>query len=147
MSEFQWFSGLGVKAAKDAVAGVRLDSYEDWLMLPEDCEAFDKFEIPKHPQYVLVSSLDGMALLRGPRTEWPNHAILDRGNQVGLWEFDTATECIVWQATVKPDKALRDAVAKTEAYIREDLGDARAFSLDSPKSRVPRFASLRAAGM
>ncbi len=28
-------------------------------------------------------------------------------------------------------------------FVREELGDARSFSLDSPKSRAPRIAGLR----
>jgi hypothetical protein len=38
------------------------------------------------------------------------------------------------------------AVAHTEAYVRDQLGDARSFSLDSPKSRAPRLAALRSVG-
>ena len=75
----------------------------------------------------------------------PSHAILDRGRIVGLWEYDTATESIAWVAFIKKDKALQDAVARTEQYVREQLGDARSFSLDSPKSRAPRIAALRKA--
>jgi hypothetical protein len=51
----------------------------------------------------------------------------------------------VWIAFGPPDKALKKAVAATEEYIRRDLGDARSFSLDSPPSRAPRIAALRAA--
>jgi hypothetical protein len=43
-------------------------------------------------------------------------------------------------------EALRAAVARTAAYIREELGDVRAFSLDSPESRRPRIAALRVVG-
>jgi hypothetical protein len=46
---------------------------------------------------------------------------------------------------VKPDRAMKDAVAKTEAFVRDELGDARSFSLDSPKSRAPKIAELRKA--
>ena len=38
---------------------------------------------------------------------------------------------------------MEKAVREMEAYVRDDLGDARSFSLDSPKSRVPRIESLR----
>jgi hypothetical protein len=38
---------------------------------------------------------------------------------------------------------MREAVARTESYIQSDLGDARSFSLDSPKSRQPRIEALR----
>ena len=36
--------------------------------------------------------------------------------------------------------------ARTEAFVRDELGDARSFSLDSIKSRLPRLAALRSAG-
>jgi hypothetical protein len=47
----------------------------------------------------------------------------------------------------RPDKALRAEIERTTAYVRDQLGDARSFSLDSPKSRAPRLAALRQAGM
>ena len=37
------------------------------------------------------------------------------------------------------------AIAKTEAFVREQLGDVRSFSLDSPASRKPKIEALRAA--
>jgi hypothetical protein len=40
---------------------------------------------------------------------------------------------------------MKKAVAETEAYVRDQVGDARAFSLDSPKSREPKIKALRAA--
>jgi hypothetical protein len=78
-------------------------------------------------------------------TDLPSHVILDRGRIVGLWEYDTATGSIAWMSFVKKDKSLQEAVARTEQYVRERLGDARSFSLDSPKSRVPRIEALRIA--
>jgi hypothetical protein len=64
---------------------------------------------------------------------------------VGLWEFDPAEQVIVYALFVKEDAALREALVSTERYVREELGDARAFSLDSPKSRAPKFEALRRA--
>jgi len=166
LSEFQWFSGLSAKAAKAALEPLKLEPLADGrLILPEDCDAFEKFQTPKHPQYTLVSSLDGINQLRReleslvapedrervglgqqkPVVDLSNHAIFDRGRLVGLWAFDTETGTIAWMSFVKPDRALKDAVAKTEAYVREELGDARSFSLDSPKSRAPKIAELRKA--
>ena len=166
LAEFQWFSGLSGKAAKAAVETLRLESLEDhWLILPQDRDAFEKFQTPKHPQYAVVSSLDGINQLRrelkslvAPE-DWEriglqreksvvdlaNHAIFDRGRLIGLWAFDTETGTIVWMSVVKPDQALRDAIASTEVFVREDLGDARSFSLDSPKSRAQKIAELRKA--
>lgn len=166
LSEFQWFSGLSAKAAKAAAGPLNLEPLaDDRLILPEDRAAFEKFQVPKHPQYAVVSSLDGINQLRrelkslvdpedeervGLKTQksvvdLSNHAIFDRGRLVGLWAFDTETGTIAWMSFVKPDRALKDAIAKTEAFVREELGDARSFSLDSPKSRAPKIAELRKA--
>ncbi len=139
------------------------------MILPQDRDAFEQYKLPTDPQYQLVSSLDGISLFRrdishlldvadrshkvlaekkeaflGGLTYLPNHAILDRGRLVGLWEFDTATDTIAWLSFIPKNKDLVAAVAETEKYIREDLGDARSFSLDSPKSRIPAINALRA---
>ena len=164
MAEFQWFSALSGKAAKAAVTPLGLETVGERLMLPEDREAFEKFEAPRKPVYSLVSSLDAINLLRrnlptlvapedsdrvigrkGQVVDLPNHAIFDRGRLIGLWEFDTVTGTIAWTSFVKPDAALREAVRTTEAFVRDDLGDARSFSLDSPQSRVPKIEALRKA--
>jgi hypothetical protein len=76
----------------------------------------------------------------------PNHAILDRGRLVGLWEYDTEKRSIAWTSFGIKDKTLDAAVEQTEKYIREQLGDARSFSLDSPGGRVPRIEALRKTG-
>ena len=170
LAEFQWFSALGVKAAKAVVAPLGLIPLEDGserLMFAEDREAFEDFEVPEAPQIALVSGIDAIVLLRrdhrslleardlerevfgddsaaplGGISDLPSHAILDRGRIVGLWEFDPETKSIAWDAWVK-HAAVKDSVARTEAFVRDDLGDARSFSLDSPKSRAPRIAALR----
>jgi hypothetical protein len=119
----------------------------------------------------LTSSIDGLSLLRrdlkgladaadlnrkvygdkglaplGGVADLPSHAIFDRGRLVGLWEYDTAAESIAWCAFIPKNRDLEKAVARTEEYIRAQLGDARSVSLDSPKRRTPRVAALRAAG-
>jgi len=173
VAEFQWFSALGVKAAKAAVEPLKLEPLEaggDRLMLPGDRAKLEAFKAPKDPQYVLVASIDSILILRrdlkslldpkdlerqvfvekdskplGGLADLPSLAILDRGRIVGLWEYDAAGNSIAWTPFVKKDKALQEAVARTEQYVREQLGDARSFSLDSPKSRAPRVAALRKA--
>jgi hypothetical protein len=161
--EFQWFSGLGVKAAKAVVDALKLEPLENRLMLPEDREAFEKFKPSRRPQYALVSSLDNLGQLRrdlksllaeedqqrdfmggtGNMADMPSHAIVDRGRVIGWWEYDPGTATIAWMSFIKPDATLQEAVNRTEAFIREDLGDARSFSLDSPKSRAPKIEALR----
>jgi hypothetical protein len=173
LAEFQAFSALGVKAAKAAVEPLRLEPAEERserLLLREQRDAWEAFRAPKRPHYALVSSLDALALLHrdlkdvlvstdlqrkvhtekgtagiGSLTYLPSHAIVDRGRLVGLWEYDAAAGSIVWMSFVGEDAALRQAVRETEKFVRDELGDARSFSLDSPKSREPRIAALRAA--
>ena len=161
LSEFQWFSGLGAKAAKAALEPLRLEPLaqdDPLLLLPEDRERLEAFQIPKRPQYALVSSLDGVSLLKrnakdlidhedlkSPFTDLPNHGIFDRGRLIGLWEYDPETESIAWSSFIAKNKDLLHAVEETEQYVRTGLGDARSFSLDSPKSRVPRIEALRKA--
>jgi len=171
-TEFQWFSALGVKAGLAAMQPLNLLPLEkgsELLILPEDRDAFEKFMPPKEMQVALVSSIDGLALLRrdlkglvdakdqsrkvladkspaalGGLLDLPSHAIFDRGRLIGLWEFDPDSGTIAWTAWVK-DRAVTAAVEATQTYIRDQVGDARSFSLDSPKSRAPRIAALRKA--
>jgi hypothetical protein len=173
VGEFQWFSGLGVKAAKQAVEPLGLVPAVpggDRLLLPQDADAFAAQTVPVTPQYALVSSLDAISAARrdlsalldpadagrvvaveggrkplGGLSDLPSHAILDRGRLIGLWEYDPDAGAIVW-ATFdgRDDEALAREIAETEAFVRDQLGDARSFSLDSPKSRRPRIDAIRA---
>jgi hypothetical protein len=172
-AEFQWFSGLGVKAAKGVLEPLKLvDVGGGRLMFEADREAFEGFEPPPDPQYAPVGSLDALVLLRrdvaglldvadarrklatvpsefGGLSDLPAHAIFDRGRLVGLWEYDPESASIAWWAfgvkDAKKNKALRAAIERTEAFVRDEVGDARSFSLDSPKSRAPRIDALRRA--
>jgi hypothetical protein len=169
--EFQWFSGLGVKESKQALEPlglVPLEKDSDRLMTREDRDAFDDFRPPREPQVALVGSIDAIVLHRrdvvgllDPRdmdrevlgdkgmtsvariTDLPSHAILDRGRLVGLWEYDVEAGAIAWTAWIKGPE-LKAAVTRMESFVRDQLGDARSFSLDSPKSRKPRLEALRA---
>jgi hypothetical protein len=58
--------------------------------------------------------------------------------------YDTTTDSIAWSSFVTKDKGLETAVKFTEDFIRQQLGDARSFSLDSPKSREAQIEVLRA---
>ena len=173
LPEFQAFAGLGVTAAKIAVAPLKLDpvpEYPGRFLLPADRAAFESFRAPEDPHFVPVSNLDSILLLRrdlktlldpkdldrelptekgkqaaGGLVDMPSPTILDRGRIVGIWEYDPASESIAWMSFVKKDQQLRHAVARAEYFVRSELGDARSFSLDSPKSRVPRIQALREA--
>jgi len=171
ISEFQEFSGLGVKAAKAALDPLHLEPLaagSGLLFLPGERANFESFTLPKDPQYALISLLDAVILNGGRHkllvdasdgerrifvekdyqpmnslSHLPSNAILDRGRLVGLWEYDTETESIAWLPFIKKNRELEKAVARTEEYVRTQLGDARSFALDSPKSRAPRLAALR----
>jgi hypothetical protein len=82
------------------------------------------------------------SLLAG-KPDLEDHAILDRGRIVGLWQYDPEAQAIAWVSFVGKPAALEEAVERTAHYIRTELGDARSFSLDSPKSRIPRIQALR----
>jgi hypothetical protein len=147
LEDFRVFSGLGVNAARDAVAALNLQPTapgSGLLLLPQDRDAWEAFAPPDEPHYALVSSLDALFALRRRPEESASHAIVDRGRVIGLWDYDVETESIAWTSQVAVDEPLRAAVGRTEAYVRDQLGDARSFSLDSPKSRAPRIAALRA---
>ena len=81
LAEFQWFSALGVKAAKAAIEPLKLEPLakdDPRMMLPGDREKFEAFQIPKQAQYALVSSLDGLSLLRRDLKGLLDSADLDR---------------------------------------------------------------------
>ena len=124
LGEFQEFAGLGVKATKQAVEPLGLVPAEpgsDRLLSPDDAAAFRAYEPPSTSQYNLISGLDPINANRreiqtmiddkdraksvmvdmklgklGELVDLPSHAILDRGQIVGLWEFDVESSSIVW---------------------------------------------------
>lgn len=125
--------------------------------------------MPAGPSYSLVGWIDGITLLRrdlaaviepvdagrdlgrelrslGGLSDLPAQGIFDRGRLIGLWEYDTDAAEIAWGTFAAADDALRAAVARTEAFVREQLGDARGSSLDNPGRRKPRIEALRALG-
>ena len=170
LAHFQWFSGLGVGAAKKATDGLNLVPVEGTdLLIHADNEAdFRNFEVPKKPIYRLITALDSLFLLRreveslfDPKdlagtgenekrggglvasNDLRNHAIVDRGRIVGLWEYETSSQSLVTALFVPMNEELESEIRRTEAFIRDELGDCRSFSLDSPKSRQATIDQLR----
>ncbi|MFD0277759.1 DNA glycosylase AlkZ-like family protein [Kitasatospora sp. NPDC127111] len=170
---FSGFTAATAKRAVAEAGMVPLPGRSDGsglLMPPELVDAFAGFTPPAEPYYTLLAGIDGIHLLHrdlsrlvdpadavrplpagkagrsfGGEADPQTHVVLDRGRIVGFWEYDPERGEIVLQSFVSPDAALRAAVARTEAFVRDQLGDARGFSLDSPKSRAPKIAALRAA--
>lgn len=171
LAHFRWFSAFSAANAKAAVADLGLVDVGDGLLLPADLvDEYEAYTVPPRPRYSLLASIDALVLLRrdhhallapddldratpgdkplGGVPDLADHPIVDRGRIVGLWQYDPDRQRIVWWSFEPPEDeaALLAAVAHTEAYVRDQLGDARSFSLDSPKSRAPRLAALRSAG-
>lgn len=82
-------------------------------------------------------------------SDLPFHAIVDRGRIVGLWDFSHADSEIIHVTFSAQPKAVSSAidaaVSRTQAFILNDLEDARMMSLDSPKGREKRLIPLREA--
>ena len=157
-----------VKAAVQPLGLVPAEDGSEFLLLPNDVTTFQRFKRPSKPQYALVSSLDAIHAHRrditgltdaadlerevidekastrlGGLSDLPSHAILDRGRLIGLWEYDPASQSVAWNTFGVRDKHLTAVVKQTETFVRDQLGDARSFSLDSPASRATRIAALQ----
>ena len=170
IANFGWFSGFGVGACKAALASVSLREVPgtDLLATKEALDELRSWVPLQDPQVRLVSSLDSLFLHRrdvrsfldqddlaqlsagekgllevGHLMDLSNNAIVDRGRIIGLWEYDQEAGELVWTTFGEVPAEVRRAVQETESFVREQLGDARSFSLDSPKSRRPRIEGLR----
>jgi len=165
-AQFQWWSGLGARASKAAVAELKLLPVDgEELAFPDDADALRSTRSTAPPGAALVGSIDNLLHLRrelvsltepadlerlpregrsgGTLLDLPSHAILEAGRVVGLWEYDAEKQQIVAGVFGKSTPAVKKAIAATGTYVRDQLGDARQFSLDSPESRKERLAGLR----
>jgi hypothetical protein len=142
-NELAWWAGLGVKQAKAAIAELELSAVDETrYMHADDCDELRGGKPPKSPPVALVGSLDNLFHLG--KLEVDHHAIVAGGERVGVWEFDFDAQKIVWALTTKDKlKGVDKAVAEMEAFARDQLGDVRSFSLDSPESRKPAIAKVR----
>ena len=134
-------------------------------MLPDDVERLAAFEEPDGEQIQLLAGTDSLFLLRRnaadlfaeedqaqagaglPRRcrrtfrttpSWTAAGSSDSGSTI------PAKERIAPWLFHGPTPAVRQRIAEVEAWIREDLGDFRSFSLDSPASRQKRIDALEA---
>lgn len=166
----QWFTGFTVaqsKAALAAVGAVEVPTTagaDPLWMLPDDVGRLAAFEEPAEEQIQLLAGTDSLVLLRRNAAELlagadqgrqalgrlalqadlPDHPIVDRGRIIGLWQYDPVRGGIAAWVFGETTPAVARRITEVEAWIREDLGDFRAFSLDSPASRRKRIDALRA---
>lgn len=169
IAHFRWFTGLSAAVAKRAVAAAELTELVDGWLLPSDlADEFEAFTAPTDPEYALVGWIDGIHLLHrdlgrlldpkdadrpsalepkkklGDLKDPPFQLIIDRGRIIGLWDFDPSTDTIARQLFVPENKALRTAIADTERFVAEQLGDAKGSSQDSLKARSAAVDALLA---
>jgi hypothetical protein len=169
LAQFATWAGLGVKQAKQAVAAVGAVTLAgERLALPEDVDAIENTVVPSEPQVHFLGNLDSLYLHRrelsahlhpddhkrsvltekglqagGTLTDLSNQAIVDRGRLIGVWDYDAQREELAWRTFRPANAAVKAAAARTEAFVRDQLGDMRSFSLDSPDSRGMRLAAIR----
>ncbi|WOH19424.1 crosslink repair DNA glycosylase YcaQ family protein [Paenarthrobacter sp. GOM3] len=168
LKQSQWFTGFTVtqsKAALAAVGAVEVPTTTGdvlW-MLPADVDRLAGFEEPGDEQIQLLAGTDSLVLHRrnsadmfddedkgkkvldttlALQADLPDHPILDRGRIIGLWQYDPGKERIAAWTFDKPTPAVSKRIAEVETWIREELGDFRSFSLDSPASRQVRIDAL-----
>ncbi|MDD0859996.1 crosslink repair DNA glycosylase YcaQ family protein [Arthrobacter alpinus] len=172
LKQTQWFTAFTVAQTKAALAAVGavestvVDPGGLW-MLPADAEAAANFARPQEEQIqLLLAGSDSLFLLRrnsadhvaeedkglgigkeklALTADFPDHPIVDRGRIIGLWQYDPGAERIAFWTFQPPAAAVAQRIKEVETFIREDLGDFRSFSLDSPSSRQTRIDALNAA--
>jgi hypothetical protein len=169
VAHFRWFTAFSAAQAKAVLALLDLVEVGEGLLAPATlAKEYASYVPPAKPRYNLLASIDALVLLRrdhhalldeaglaamvagdksslGGVADLPDHAIVDRGRIVGLWQYDhDAGTVVAWVFGGRADEALAAAIEQTASYVREQLGDARSFSLDSPKARAPRIAALSA---
>lgn len=174
VEQLAWWGGLGVKAARQAVAELGLAPLapgDARLAFADDAESLRTHAPSPAPALALVGLLDNLLHLRrevaslldpedaaltvpGPKgrapagqlSELSHHAIVDRGRVVGLWDWDGVAGEAVHATFRSAPEGLSEALAEVSRFVRDELGDLRTFSLDSPEGRKERLAFLRSPG-
>lgn len=168
LGQLRWFSAFTVAQSKKALGTVGAVEIETaggemlWMM-PVDVELLAEFTVPEGEDIHLLSGSDSLVLLRRNSSDLfdevgaaavqgmkgsalaadlSDHPIVDRGRIIGLWQYDPENTRIAWWSFEPASAAVRERIALVEAWIRDDLGDFRSFSLDSPKSRAKNIAAL-----
>jgi hypothetical protein len=172
LKQSQWFTGFTLAHTKAAFAAIgalevpTLNGEVLWMM-PDDVGRLAAFDAPDEEQIQLLAGTDSLFLLRrnsadmfaeqdrektvlgsalALQADLPDHPIVDRGRIIGLWQYDPANTRIAHWLFDRPTPAVTRRIAEVEAWIGDELGDFRSFSLDSPASRQDRIDALDDAG-
>lgn len=170
LGQIRWFTAFTVAQSKAALSAVgstqvRTSAGEELWMMPQDLAKLATFVVPAEEDIQLLAGSDSLVLLRrnsvdlfdelgkaavlgmsgsALAADLSDHPIVDRGRIIGLWQYDPENSRIAWWTFAPASAAVKEKISRIEDWITEDLGDFRAFSLDSPKSRAKNIAALDA---
>lgn len=146
--DFAFWAGIGKTAAKKALRGAAPPSAAQGggsgiLLLPFRDNYFQLHR-------GLAAFGKGIELLDWSNKPTPieklhslhHNAIVIDGELRGIWEYDTGEERIVWR-TFRKTAGVERAVAETEEFIREELGDHKYYAFDQGRTREVRLAFIR----
>jgi len=152
VGDFAWWSGLGKRAAKEAMASLRIDDVpipprspaEAVILLPFRDNLFGLHRglgpfIDDENAEVMDTS--GRAIPARDAEMLHHNAILSGGILRGIWEFDG--ERIVWKCFGEPPRGLDAELDQMETFIREQFGDHKYYAFDSGGTRMRRVGFVR----
>ena len=152
IDDFAWWSGLGKRVAKEAMASIRVGDVRVAPHRPDDTVILLPFRdnlfglhrglatfIDDDSAEVMDTS--GKAIPAKDAEMLHHNAILAGGVLRGIWEFDG--ERIVSKCFGKPPRGLDAAISEMETFIREQLGDHKYYAFDSGGTRAKRVEFVR----
>ncbi len=166
LKQTQWFTAFTVAQTKAALAAAQAVEVDGLWLLPADTDERENYTAPREEKIQLLAGTDALFLLRrnaashfaqddqdrqlltqklALQADLPDHPIVDRGLIIGLWQYDPGNKRIAHWLFNEPTTAVMHRIKEVEAFIRDDLGDFRSFSLDSPSSRQKRIDAINAA--
>jgi hypothetical protein len=152
VDDFAWWAGIGKRAAKEAMGPTRVEDValpprrrtEDVLLLPFRDNLFGLhrgLEPFIDDDDAEVMDTGGRAA-NAKEAEMLHHNAIVAGEVLrGIWEYDGAR--IVMKIFGKAPYGLDAAVARMEAFIREQLGDHKYYAFDTGATRAKRVEFVR----
>jgi hypothetical protein len=168
IDQLAWWGGMTKARARAATADAGVTEASGTWMFPEDRDAMlttkpapegvyflgglDNVAHPRRGVADLVDPEDGDARVWTEKGSKPvstvfdmeHHILFEGGRMVGVWEWDGLAGELVWATWRPATAAVRAEAERFQAWVADNLGDVRSFSLDSPESRTERIAAVQA---
>lgn len=144
VDEFATWAGIGKTAAKRVLpisaSAVQASPATGTFLLP-----FRDNYFALHRGLTAFTDTRGVTLLDFSNKPKPlesldslhHNAIVVDGELCGIWEYDRAEERVVWKMFSRVD--VSEAVAQTDRFIRDELGDHKFYAVDHTRSRDLRL--------